>query len=207
MVAPSGDAQWILVDANRSDSGFVLHGNVCCESELDTNIEAKELGDTRSRNARLRVELDGGALRGEIDFDRNDYEFTLNASSEFNQPLALAELAGTYTRSTLTLLGSQTTMTLTIDANGQLNGSHTNGCVFNGSASIPDATRSLVRLQVRLDSCGDTLASSKQWNGEYSGLGILLRDAVSPSNPQLREDVFYHSTIGPAWLGPQPVGK
>lgn len=216
LIAPSGEAQWIIVrnpeededdDDDASDDGFVLHGDVCCEAELDMNIAAKELGDTRARDARLRVELDGGALRGEIDFQRNDFEFTLNPSSGFDQPLTLAELAGVYTRSTVTLLGSQITMTVTIDANGQLSGSHSNGCTFNGTASIPDASRSLVSLQVQLDGCGNTLASSKQWNGEYRGLGILLRDAVSPSNPLLREDVLYHSTVGPAWLGPQSVGK
>jgi hypothetical protein len=216
LIAPTGEAQLIVVrnpdededeDDDDSDDGFVLHGDVCCESELDTALAAKLLGDTRTREARLRVELDNGALRGEIELRDDEFEFTLNARAEFNQPLTLAELAGTYTRSTLTLLGSQTTMTMTIDANGQLSGSHTNGCVFNGSASIPDASRSLVSLQVRLDNCGATFASSKQWNGEYRGLGILLRDAVSPSNPQLREDVLYHSTVGPAWLGPQSVGK
>jgi hypothetical protein len=216
LIAPSGEAQWIIVrnrdededeDDDSADEGFVLHGDVCCASELDIDIPAKELGDTRARDARLRAQLDNGALRGEIDFRDRDYEFTLNARPEFDQPLTLEELSGTYTRTTLTLLGSQTTMSVTIDANGQLNGSHSNGCVFNGTASIPDAARSLVSLQVRLDRCGDTLASSKQWNGEYRGLGILLRDAVSPSNPLLREDVLYHSTVGPAWLGPQSVGK
>lgn len=196
-------------DADDDDAvdGFVLHGNACCETHLDTQIAAKQLGETRTEEARLEVELDAGVLRGGIRFRGDRFELALNASPESGQPLTLAELSGTYTRSTLTLLGSQTTLTVTIDANGQLTGSHTNGCVFNGTTSIPDTTRSLVSLQVRLDNCGSSGASSKRWNGEYRGLGILLRDAVSPSNPLLREDVLYHSTVGPAWLGPQSVGK
>ena len=62
---------------------------------------------------------------------------------------------------------------MTIDADGRLTGSYSNGCVFNGNASIPDASHNMVQLQIDLANCGSQ-GSSKQWNGAYSGLGVLL---------------------------------
>ena len=75
-----------------------------------------------------------------------------------------------YTQSTQTILGEEVTLTVTIDASGQLTGSYSNGCVFNGNASIPDATHNMVQLQIDLANCGSQ-GSSKAWNGAYSGLG------------------------------------
>jgi hypothetical protein len=64
----------------------------------------------------------------------------------------------------------------------------------------------MVRLNLELSDCGG-LQSSRRWNGKYSGLGIFLRNAVSPSDPSRRQDIFYHSVVGPTWLGPLDVGR
>ena len=93
------------------------------------------------------------------------------------------------------IFGEEVTLTVTIESNGTLTGSYSNGCVFNGNASIPDAAHNMVRLQIDLANCGSQ-GSSKQWNGAYTGLGLLTGD-----------DVFYHSVIGPTWLGPQSVER
>jgi hypothetical protein len=68
--------------------------------------------------------------------------------------------------------------------------------VFNGSAAIPDASHNMVRLQIDLANCGSR-GSQKAWNGSYAGLGVLLSG----------DDIFYHSVIGPTWLGPQSVQR
>ena len=63
-----------------------------------------------------------------------------------------------------------------------------------------------VRARIELTDCG-SFQSSRRWNGEYRGLGVLLRNATSPSDGSTREDIFYHSLIGPTWFGPFDVGK
>jgi hypothetical protein len=197
LIDADGNAQWLLTRAGVfNDDGFVLSGNVCCESTFEDEVAGKELGATRSRDARLQAQLDGGALTGELQFGRDEYRFTLNPSADYNRAVPLATLAGVYTRSTNSIFGEEVTLTLTIDANGALTGSYSNGCVFNGSASIPDATHNMVRMQIDLANCGSH-GSSKQWNGAYSGLGVLLSG----------DEVFYHSVIGPTWLGPQSVER
>ena len=135
-------------------------------------------------------------LSGELHFHRDDYRFALNAASDYNRSISLAALAGVYTRRTSSIIGEQVTLTVTIDPSGQLTGSYSNGCMFNGNASIPDASHNMVKLQIDLANCGSQ-GSSKQWNGAYTGLGVLLSG----------DAVFYHSVIGPAWLGPQSVER
>jgi hypothetical protein len=120
----------------------------------------------------------------------------LNASSDYNRGISLAELAGVYTRRDNTIFGEEVTLTVTIESNGQLTGSYSNGCVFNGTAAIPDTSHNMVRLQIDLANCGSQ-GSSKAWNGTYLGLGVLLSG----------NEIFYHSVIGPTWLGPQSVER
>ena len=197
MIDTKGDAQWLLSHDNFfDDDGFVLFGNVCCDSRFADDVSGKELGETRARNASIDAELDGGVLRGRLEFDRHEYSFALNPSAEYNEAVSLAALAGVYTRRTNSIFGEEVTLTLTIEADGRLNGSYSNGCVFNGTASIPDAGHNMVQLEIDLANCGSH-GSSKQWNGAYTGLGVLLAD----------EDVFFHSVIGPTWLGPQSVER
>jgi len=135
-------------------------------------------------------------LAGELRFGGDDYTFTLSPSADYNRAVSLAALAGVYTDTTSTLFGEEVNLTVTIDADGRLNGSYSNGCVFNGTASIPDALHNMVRLQIDLANCGSH-GSSKQWNGEYAGLGVLLSGDVT----------FFHSVIGPTWFGPQSVER
>jgi hypothetical protein len=197
LIDAEGNAQWSLTRADIfNNDGFVLFANVCCESQFTGDVTAKELGETRTRDASLQVELASGALQGQLHFDRDDYSFTLNPSPDYDHAVSLATLAGVYTHTDSTIFGQEVTLTLTIDADGRLTGSYSNGCVFNGNASIPDPTHNMVQLQVDLANCGSH-GSSKQWNGAYSGLGVLLSG----------DAVFYHSVIGPTWLGPQSVER
>ncbi len=197
LIDADGNAQWLLTRTGLlGDDGFVVSANVCCESEFEDDATGKELGETRTHDASIDVEVDGNALSGELRFRGDDYRFTLSASSDYDRSVSLATLAGVYTQSTQTILGEEVTLTVTIDASGQLTGSYSNGCVFNGNASIPDASHNMVQLQIDLANCGSQ-GSSKAWNGAYSGLGVLLSGNA----------VFYHSVIGPTWFGPQSVER
>ena len=197
LIDAEGNAQLLLTRQGiLDDDGFVLFANVCCESHFEANVTAKELGETRTRDASIQVGTHEGALAGELRFGGDDYTFTLSPSADYNRAVSLAALAGVYTDTTSTLFGEEVNLTVTIDADGRLNGSYSNGCVFNGTASIPDALHNMVRLQIDLANCGSH-GSSKQWNGEYAGLGVLLSGDVT----------FFHSVIGPTWFGPQSVER
>jgi hypothetical protein len=197
LIDAEGNAQWVLTRAGLLEQdGFVVSVNVCCESQFEGDATGKDLGDTRTRAASVDAEAAGSVLSGQLRFHDNDYSFTLNASADYERSISLAALAGVYTRRTNTLLGEEVTLTVTIEADGRLNGSYSNGCVFNGTASIPDASHNMVQLQIDLANCGSE-GSLKTWNGAYTGLGVLLSG----------DDVFYHSVIGPTWLGPQSVER
>jgi hypothetical protein len=197
LIDAQGNAQWLLLRAGLlQDDGFMVFANVCCESTFADDVIGKELAETRTRDGSIEAEVAGGVLNGELQFHDDEYRFSLNASADYNRSVSLAALAGVYTRRTDTIFGEEVTLTVTIDPNGQLMGSYSNGCVFNGNASIPDAAHNMVQLQIDLANCGSR-GSSKQWNGAYTGLGVLLTG----------DDVFYHSVIGPTWLGPQSVER
>lgn len=197
LIDAQGNAQWLLLRAGLlEDDGFVVSANVCCEAQFDDDAIGKELGETSTHDASIEAKVDGGVLSGELQFRREEYRFTLNPSADYNRSISLAALAGVYTLSTNTLLGQEVTLTVTIESSGRLTGSYSNGCVFNGTAAIPDASHNMVQLQIDLANCGSQ-GSSKQWNGSYTGLGVLLSG----------DAVFYHSVIGPTWLGPQSVER
>ncbi len=197
LIDAQGNAQWLLTrDGFFDDDGFVLSGNVCCESQFAGDVTGKELRETRTRDASVEAGIDGGLLTGELEFQDDDYSFTLSPSADYNRPVSLTALAGVYTRRTDSIFGEEVTLTMTIDPDGRLTGSYSNGCVFNGTASIPDAAHNMVQLQIDLANCGSQ-GSSKQWNGAYTGLGVLLSD----------DDAFFHSVVGPTWLGPQIVER
>lgn len=205
LVDLSGDLQLLVLEDGESPQ-FVLHGNLCCESRVDGRVDGHRYLDTRERNADLEVVLSGGRLTGKFNFRDRDYEFSLSPDNVYREALTLQSLAGVYTRTTNQPFGPPTTLTLTVGANGTVTGSHSNGCVFGGSASIPNASRNMVLLNIEVTDCG-SFQSSRRWNGEYRGLGILLRNAASPSDGSTREDIFYHSLVGPTWFGPFDVGR
>lgn len=213
LIDQGGEAQLMVLAADGEEDDddddddrrdFVLHGNLCCAASFDDDIAGKRFSDHRNEDGKVEIALVGGSLDGEIEFRKNRYTVHLAPSADYGRSLTLQDLAGVYTQSRL-LFG--TTMTLTIDVNGRLTGSNVNGCTFDGGVSIPNPERNMVRLQVEMSSCGSSGVSEKQWNGSYNGLGLLLRNAVSPNNASVRQNVFYHSVVGPTWLGPQSVER
>jgi hypothetical protein len=204
LIDHQGETQFLVLAADNGseDPQFVLHGNLCCDTSSDTDeLGGRRFLSNRNEEAELKAQRAGNQLSGTLEFRRRDYQFNLAFSSEYTSGLTLQALAGVYTQT----LGSST-LTLTIDPSGQITGSHSNGCAVNGTVSIPETARNMVELDYDMTGCGDRFGSSRHWNGRYSGVGLLLPDAPMAGTPS-RADVFYHSTVGPTWLGPQTVGR
>lgn len=201
LIDGDGQSQWIVErgggdDDDEKSRDFVAYGNVCCGTRFDAGLSGRERLSTRRREARLEVTLERSSLRGRIEFRDRKYDFALERSAEYERDLTLQQLAGVYAGTGPSLGDTPSTLTLTIDPSGRLTGADSSGCIYNGSASIPDTAHDMVRLQLDLASCGGTNSSSTQWNGSYSGLGLLLGGRV-----------FYHSVIGPVWLGALSVER
>ncbi len=205
MIEASGDFH-VLVLEDGNDPQFVLQGSLCCEQEAEDKVDGIEYLETRRHKSDLQVRARNGRLTGSFKYRGSDYEFDFQPDDMYRESVDLKALAGVYTRTIYPRWSPPLTLTLTINPDGRINGSHSNGCVFSGSVSIPNPARNMVRLNLELSDCGG-LQSSRRWNGEYSGLGILLRNAVPPSDPSRREDIFYHSVVGPTWLGALDVGR
>ena len=59
--------------------------------------------------------------------------------------------------------------TLSVNLDGTVSGSDTNGCVYNGMIEVPDRNINIYKLNVDLSICGDV-------DGLYSGLGYTSTD-------------------------------
>lgn len=208
MIAANGDAQIIIMGASglAASPEVVIYGNVCCESKLDLELPSKRYLNDRESSAKVQLERKE-QLAGKIKIRADEYDVSLDRLARYDESVTLADLAGTYSRTITVFLGPSSTYTMTLDPNGRLTGSHTNGCVYNGTATLPDAPHNLLKLDVELSNCPSSITGSGSWNGAYSGMGVLFKDAVAPSNPTQRADILFHSFVGPTWLGPQPTER
>lgn len=113
-------------------------------------------GDIEERN-RLSgsFTLAGSGGSFDLHYDRDSYE----------QTASLAIATGTWGYQ----LSSGYSVSVGINANGQLFGSDSDGCQFNGSISIPDGDYNAYAIQITVSSCPGV-------NGDYSGLGMILHD-------------------------------
>lgn len=195
--APSGNTHLILLPPQDSD--FVLHGQLCCGPALDESLSGVSVRSRRSEEASLEANVNSGIFAGEFEFDDRDYRFTLQKQPASTTLLTSPALAGVYTR---TRSGQVSTTTVAINSDGQVTGAMEDGCAFGGTVSIAQAARNVVRFQVQMTNC-----RPQRYNGAYTGLGVLLPNEVSPSDPTRRETVLRYSLVGPTWLGMESVGR
>jgi hypothetical protein len=187
---------------------FVVYGDVCCKTtfEADAGAQSMSMGDKAT--TRLRGSLSSGMLVGSFDFGGEPYSFSLAPSPIQERGLTLEELAGVYTSQLPVQFGGTVQYTLSIMPNGAISGSHANGCIYNGTVSIPNPSRNLFRLRMQLSNCpGSGLG---QRNGDYEGLGQLIRNALvlEPGGvTTTTKQLFYFSLIGPVWLGTQAAER
>lgn len=104
-----------------------------------------------------------GTWSGQLNGTGDTATFSFSMHPGYDRPASLDRLAGTYTRTTS--IGY--TITMSVTQGGQLTGSDSRGCVFNGSVSVPDPTHNLYQVNATVSSCGIL-------NGAYQGHGTLL---------------------------------
>lgn len=204
-VDPFGELQLVVMDDDAEQ--FVLHGNLCCGAPVRDELNGARYLDTRDEKAELDAAVTSGMLVGEFEFRNRDYRYTFASNEIYRQPLTLSTLAGVYTRTNTQRFGPPATLTVTINSNGELTGSHSNGCSLTGKASVPEPSRNMIRFDVDVNGCGARGLSSRRWNGDYAGLGLLLPDSPAPGGSGAREDTLLLSLVGPTWLGLWSVGR
>ncbi|MBB6094686.1 hypothetical protein HNQ60_003573 [Povalibacter uvarum] len=184
---------------------FVVHGDVCCGSEFSGQLQAQDLGSETHSSIQLNGRLSGGMFTGGFGYQGRQYSFSLAPSDGYARPLTMADLAGVYSTSPFSSNGVPSPLSLAINDDGAITGTHFNGCVVNGTVRIPDPAHNLFRMRVQFGNCGATMAMPR--NGDYEGLGVLLRGAAIAGAPTELHDMLLHSLIGPVWLGSQGVIK
>jgi hypothetical protein len=104
-----------------------------------------------------------GTWSGQLHGTGDDASFRLSMHPGYDRPASLDLLAGTFTRTTS--IGY--TMTLSFTQDGQLTGSDSRGCVFNGTVAVPDPTHNFYQVHATVTSCGIL-------DGTYEGHGTLM---------------------------------
>ncbi len=89
--------------------------------------------------------------------------FALTYSPAYEDGSSLDLLSGLWTYSQSSSGGAVYTITVELDDSGQLFGSDTAGCVFNGQLDLIDDRYSAYSAAISVSSCGEV-------NGDYSGL-------------------------------------
>jgi hypothetical protein len=92
--------------------------------------------------------------------------------------------------------GAQTG-TLTIEADGTLNGQDVNGCLFGGSVGIIDAAFNAYDASFAVSNCGEA-------DGDYTGLGILGDSAALNDSMLIVSDNGTASLVGMFMRMPAP---
>ena len=106
---------------------------------------------------------ENGTWHGQLNGAGDNATFSFSMHPAHDRPASLDRIAGTYTRTTS--IGY--TMTLSFTQGGELTGSDSRGCVFNGSVTVPDPTHNFYQVNATVTSCGIL-------NGSYQGHGTLL---------------------------------
>lgn len=164
MTGTNGQAFWMTADGRVWNGQMPLNGN-----QFNTSMTGYMYPGGHFPNgsnygpSTMMFNYSSGMWGGQYNGAGDVGTFNVGLSPMWSRPASFTDLAGTYTRS----VSYGYTMTMTVDANGQLIASDTRGCLINGAVSITDPTHNLYRLDAVVTSCG-TL------NGTYSGMGTLV---------------------------------
>lgn len=165
LIQADGHSGWMAADG-RVWSGRVPMSGASVSTTMIGHIYGGSTFPDGSNHGHASLTLEHhatGTMSGRYAGSGDDGNFDMHLSPMWNRPASLDAVAGVYTRST----SSGYTMTLTVGANGQLSGSDSRNCIFNGTIDVPDAMHNLYHVDATLNSCGPL-------DGHYRGMGTLL---------------------------------
>lgn len=164
MVSEAFDAHFLLADQHYAGSvgvdGKSLSGNL---------IEYRgRQGVFVGFDGLSAISVDGevtqrDGMSGTYAGDGVEGRFALSYSGAYEEGSSLDRLSGIWSRSESSSGGAVYTLTLEIDDGGQLFGTDTAGCVFNGQLSIIDVRYAAYRASISVSMCGEV-------DGDYTGL-------------------------------------
>jgi len=112
-------------------------------------------------------------------------EFTVPYDESFERPSSAATVQGIYT----TNLGTGYTLTIAIDAIGQVTGNDTNGCNLDGQVSTSHPTVNYYDVVLDVRTCGNS-------NGRYKGNAALIFDGTGSATELFLSASNFSAAIG-----------
>ncbi|MGF2736595.1 hypothetical protein [Marinobacter sp. DUT-1] len=165
-ISPNDATFGVLVGAGENQ--IIGAGTNIFYSDTWSQVDGSVSGQaTDLESATLDVEAPDTGYRSVVELSRNN--------SISDTPISLAELSGSYLMQDTGLVTTQ----ITIDSDGIVTGTDQRGCIFNGSANIPDGSVNVFQVRFTAENCGSSGGSNaEQRNGNYAALGIFGGDQV-----------------------------
>ena len=169
------------LDAHILGSELLYVGMVATSAEVLSGTLTQYLGRTRrffGVDGTSEISLDGSidatGLSGDYAGPDDQGSFDLVYSSAYEQASSLEQTSGVWTLTEAAAGNPLYILTITIDADGDLFGSDTSGCVYSGEVSLIDERFNAYAVAIGLTSCG-------VFDGDYTGLAHLF-DTPSASS-------------------------
>ncbi|MFD2231322.1 hypothetical protein [Alkalimarinus sediminis] len=157
-ITETGELRFITDDGAQQVGTITASGNSFTASITEYAEAGSPATGTVSGTISARQTLTGSAqFAGET---TSTFEYSYDSIYDRNS--SLATIAGIYSDSD----GAGYTETYTVDSDGTITGSDTEGCVFGGAISILNANYNMYRVNLTVSNC-DT------FDGSYTGLGAL----------------------------------
>jgi hypothetical protein len=154
--SPASDILW---EGNPLVTGSIMEGSLRLYKNNDIDSYSYHYGTVRTKDF----------LNGYLE-SSPDYPFMSGFSMRYSSLLTEAGAALTYIDGNWSDEEQNNLITtLSINIDGSVYGSDSNGCVYNGMVEIPDQNINIYKLDVQLSICGDI-------DGIYSGLGYTSTD-------------------------------
>lgn len=180
LIAPNGEARFFVGKNQHLFGKFKLDGN-------EFSSEATEFATGFNTDNKLSAT---GKILGSYVDEKMVFE-TIKDGAVINSVRlsysALSDNAAMMRRISGTYRADNDALSLVFDSDGDISGSDTNGCVYNGSTAIPDDSINIYHLTLRIESCAER-------DGTYSGLAYWRAHATSePEGIRLQVD---NSSLG-----------
>lgn len=179
LTGQDGHTAWMTTDGRVWHGELPLHGDQFNSTLTGHMYDGVHFPDgTNHGTATMTVQHHSADVMNGVHAGHGDAgSFNMTMSPMWDRASSLDTVAGVYTRTT----SNGYTMTLSMDALGQLTGSDSRGCVFSGTVTVPDPRHNLYGIDANVSSCG-TL------DGHYTGMGTLLdadamRDWMTAMHP------------------------